>query len=183
MKNLITSLSTFILLTGCASMEWRDVYNEENPHNLKISNLSENKEIEGVKSASFKFNFNSDDYVYPYKIEKFYHVLHMLDSKTDKSIRDIHAPYTIIKKESKYVMIVEFKDNKSVLDVINYLYEKTDNKNDIDLKSSVDGYQWDYINNKTTNMYKLTLTSDKVNKSLNMRIDEFDKINDSLENY
>lgn len=183
MKNIITSLSTMILLTGCTSMEWREIYTENNTYDLKISQFSEYDNTEGAKSAGLTFTFNSDEYIYPYKIEKFYHVLHMLDSNTDKRIKEIHAPYAIIKKESHYSMIIEFQENKSLLDVINYLYEKVEKENNLDIKPYVEDYHWGYINNKTTNMYKLTLTSDKNNKSLNVMINEFDKSNDSLENY
>lgn len=185
MKKILISiiLSSFFIMTGCSSLEWRDIYSETNSENLKIQQLSPYSDEEGRKSASFDLVFNSSDYVYPYKLEKFYHVLYMLDVSNVSPIKDVHSIYPITKKETHYEMIVEFKEKNSIMDVINHIYKRVDRKHDINLQSDIDDNHWGHINNKNTNMYKLIVSSNPTKRAIHIMIQEFDGINDSIENY
>lgn len=183
MKKIISSAILVASLSGCSSLEWRDIYNEENLHNLKITQFSENDDIEGNKSVGFSIKFNPEDYQYPYKLEKFYHVIYMLNAQSDNIIKKIHAPYTLTQKESHYKIVIEFNEKKSILDVVDYFYENTKKNFDIDLINEVEDYHWTHLNNKSNNMYKVNIDSEPKSRIMNVTITDFDKDFDSLYEY
>lgn len=183
MKKIISAVLLASSLVGCASLEWREVYDEENSQNLKIMQFSEDSDIEGRKSAGFELKFNSDEYKYPYKIEKFYHIIYMLGAQSDSIIKKIHSPYSITQEESHYKVVIEFKEKQSILDVIDYFYKQANKTYDIELEESVESYHWNHITNKDNKFYKVTLISKSKERAIEVSITSFDDSIDSLDDY
>jgi hypothetical protein len=182
MKRLIV-VPLIILFSGCASLEWRSVYDEELDQNhLQIKQYSENDEKLGIQTAGMEFKFTVDEYKYPLKLEKFYHLIYML-SKQDENVKDLYHQYSITYQSPFYEVVVEFKESQSMMDVLDFVYSSVQRETPNHIKTDLEDYHWKHINSDRTNMYKLTFSSTPNKKTIGVMIQEFDKKKDSLENY
>lgn len=145
-------------LCGCASQTgWKNIYElKEKEITFNIYQNYKEKNKTDSTDINIQMMFTQESFVYPYKFEKFYHILHFINTK-ELDI-EIYSDYKITHMSDNYSFVVKLKNKESIKNIVEKITNKKINKEIIDEEKY---YIFDLIVNKSDKSVNIKIKSSK----------------------
>lgn len=171
MHRLGLILASTIVFGGCSMTPPKLDYTFNSPE-LDINIARDHKKIKKtedsreITSATYKFSY--DNYVYPLHLNKFYHLIYLMDNYSEDGVR-MFSKTPLTSQDDTYELVLEFPKNTSLRHAMIYINKNINFRHVHNFENIEKLKGFEYLNDNS-NLYRVLFSANRDNRTISVNL-------------